>query len=636
MYNHLPSPVRYREDINGLRGYAIIAVMLFHFTLIGLPGGFAGVDVFFVISGYLMTSIVVSGYEGNNFSLIRFYMARARRILPALMVLVAVLFILGWFLLPTVYYQDLAHEGFYGLLFSSNIYYWREIGYFNPAAHEKWLLHTWSLAVEAQFYVLYPLFVALVWRWFWKSSRALFIGLFFIFIISFLINLMLSYKLPTAAFYLFPARSWELAAGGLVFFLARQVVLSEVFKSMAYWLGWALILTSFVILNEKLIWPGYLAMLPVSGTALIILANRPSCKLTNNSTAQWLGNISFSLYLWHWPMVVALYFLDMQTAWVWVASAFVLSVLIAQFSYSYVEVPTRRLMAAATLKLEFAMIGGFVILLILVSLILFKVNFSSRFDVTADIAAAEKNNWNKDVYACRFRFYSESHAGCVFKGDKFTTDFQIKPDVILIGDSHAQMIASALSHVAEKYDKNILTLTANGCSFQFNDLDQQKLCQPVNVLSKKIVEDYPKAQVVLNSAYYSDLFSSYDDFERSYVDTVCSYAANRDVYLIQPLPPMTVNVPKEVTRRILLGELFDDVKVAKDYYYEKADWIFKAQDKAGNTCGAKLLKVEPYLCDGYYCYGSRDNRPLYVDASHLSEFGNRLLLPMFKDIFDER
>ncbi|MBD3768468.1 MAG: acyltransferase, partial [Gammaproteobacteria bacterium] len=262
MHQHLPSPVSYREDINGLRAFAVIAVLLFHFTLIELPGGFAGVDVFFVISGYLMTAIVVGGHEKGNFSLLRFYMARARRILPALMVVIASLLALGWFWLPTPDYQALGSQSAYALSFLSNIHYWRSAGYFDAAAHEKWLLHTWSLAVEAQFYVLYPIFIALIWR-FWASIKAVTVSLLVLFVLSLLLNLIATHYKPVATFYLLPTRGWELVAGGLVFLLAKQGWVAAQIKTYGYWLGWLLMLASFALINDTLSWPGYWAVLPV-------------------------------------------------------------------------------------------------------------------------------------------------------------------------------------------------------------------------------------------------------------------------------------------------------------------------------------------------------------------------------------
>lgn len=302
---HLPSPVTYREDINGLRAWAVVAVLLFHFSLIGLPGGFIGVDIFFVISGYLMTAIVVSKLEKGSFSLLDFYMARVRRILPALLVVITTLLILGWFWLPTPDYQELGKQSAYSLAFLSNIGYWKSAGYFDSAAHEKWLLHTWSLAVEAQFYVIYPILVATLWK-LWPKIKILTVVLTALFVLSFTLNITLVHYKPTAAFYLLPTRGWELLAGGLVYLLSRQLVLSKPNTNVLYWLGWVLVFSSLVFITQHLAWPGHWAILPVLGTSFIMFANNQDCKLTNNAIAQWLGDRSYSLYLWHWPLVVAL------------------------------------------------------------------------------------------------------------------------------------------------------------------------------------------------------------------------------------------------------------------------------------------------------------------------------------------
>lgn len=203
---HSPATA-FRTDINGLRAWAVVAVMLFHFGVPGFAGGFVGVDVFFVISGFLMTQIIVKGLEGGRFSVWGFYLARARRILPALLVLCAVLLALGWFVLPAPDYRPLGMHVLTSVLFASNIQYWREAGYFDAASHDKWLLHTWSLSVEWQFYLVLPLLLWGVWRW-WpgrrNAARVLAAGL----VASLGLSVWLTAHKPEAAFFLLPTRAW--------------------------------------------------------------------------------------------------------------------------------------------------------------------------------------------------------------------------------------------------------------------------------------------------------------------------------------------------------------------------------------------------------------------------------------------
>ncbi|MBE0472416.1 MAG: acyltransferase, partial [Methyloprofundus sp.] len=437
---HLPSPVNYREDINGLRAWAVIAVILFHFQLPGLGAGFFGVDIFFVISGFLMTAIIVKGLERNNFSIWKFYMARARRILPALMVLIAVLLVLGWFWLPTPDYQTLGTQSAYSLGFLSNIHFWRSTGYFDAAAHEKWLLHTWSLAVEAQFYLLFPIFLILLWK-IKPQVKALFWGLGLVFIASLVLSIYAAGLQPAAAFYLLPTRGWELAAGGLAFLIGREVVALKRFLKPMLWSGFALWVIAFMVLDSSYAWPSGWALLPVLGTVLIILANQSQAKLTVNLLAQWLGNRSYSLYLWHWPLVVALYFASLQNDWLWVSGAIALSLILAHLSYHLVEVPTRNYLSLSGLRKEVLFIAVVLTLLIFASMLVIKNESSRNIPAVVNIAAFEATNRNDLAISCRYRAYNNAIPGCIF-GEKENVA------AILIGDSHSEAIASAMAEAA--------------------------------------------------------------------------------------------------------------------------------------------------------------------------------------------
>jgi peptidoglycan/LPS O-acetylase OafA/YrhL len=323
--------LKFRPDLNGLRAIAVLAVLAYHFGLSPLGGGFVGVDFFFVISGYLMTRIILGGIEQNTFSVAAFYLDRARRIVPALAVLVIVLLIFGAATLLPDELMRLAREGSRSVLFVSNIIFWRETNYFEPGIDQKWLLHSWSLSLEWQFYLIYPLALRLLARTLpriWLVA-VLAIGA----ALSFAGMILLGQFSSGAAFFLLPPRAWELLAGALIYFAAP---LSGLQARAAQIGGLALIACSIVLTSGEG-WPGASAAVPVCGTALVILAARTNSRLTGNKVFQWIGLASYSIYLWHWPIVVWLRRGGLETDWRWVAAGLALSFLLGWLSWRFVE-----------------------------------------------------------------------------------------------------------------------------------------------------------------------------------------------------------------------------------------------------------------------------------------------------------
>ena len=245
-------PADFRADVNGLRALAVSAVLLFHFNVPGFAGGFAGVDVFFVISGYLMTSIISRRLDDGNFSMGGFYRDRLLRIAPALVVLCGAMLAFGWFYLHWYEYRKLARHILASLGFVSNIVYFNESGYFDHSPFKRWLLHTWSLSVEFQFYVLYPVLCSLIVRWFgWRRVLPI---VAVIAALAFALSVYASPRYPSGAFYLLPTRAWELLAGALAFFLPAPV--SAVRARVLGYTGMLLIVASVMLISERTVWPG--------------------------------------------------------------------------------------------------------------------------------------------------------------------------------------------------------------------------------------------------------------------------------------------------------------------------------------------------------------------------------------------
>lgn len=363
----LPHP-KYRPDIDGLRALAVLGVLIFHAFPKFLRGGFIGVDVFFVISGFLISTIIYEGLERNEFSFREFYARRIRRIFPALIVVMLATFAAGWFLIFPDAYKQLGKHMIGGALFVSNFVLWKESGYFDAAAETKPLLHLWSLGIEEQYYMFFPLVIWLAWR----ARLNLITVVTLIAGISFALNIGRVYQDPNGAFYQPQYRFWELMLGALLAQItlhyprylamaehwiepwAAKVILrpnisfaqGSMIANLKSWVGFALIIAGYIILNQDVKFPGKAALLPTIGACLIIWAGPQAFvnrHVLSNRVALFLGKVSYPLYLWHWPILVYLRMLDENNHphTSEKLGALALSVLLAWLTYRYIEKPIR-------------------------------------------------------------------------------------------------------------------------------------------------------------------------------------------------------------------------------------------------------------------------------------------------------
>jgi peptidoglycan/LPS O-acetylase OafA/YrhL len=360
---------RYRPEIDGLRAIAVVAVVLFHMGF-GCTGGFVGVDVFFVISGFLITSLIWKDLVNGRFSIVGFWERRARRIVPAAVVVTVATMIAGWFFLLPSDFADLGRAVAAQAAFVANVFYWKDSGYFDGASSSKPLLHTWTLAVEEQFYLVIPLLLWALYRSKALRGRKSVVGILALgFVLSLAASLYGVVRSPTATFYLLPTRAWELLLGSLLaFFPVPPAKLSRRGRREALSvLGLVLILVPVFLYSSATPFPGLAALSPCLGAALVIWANgRAEGDVTTTvgtllslRPMVFIGLISYSFYLWHWPMMAFGNYLALTPMSVGVRVALMgFGFLCAVLSWKYVETPFRTKKWGATRKSMFACAGA--------------------------------------------------------------------------------------------------------------------------------------------------------------------------------------------------------------------------------------------------------------------------------------
>lgn len=644
----------FRRDINGLRALAVTAVVLFHFNIAGFSGGFAGVDIFFVISGFLMSGIIASGLQKGNFSTLAFYWSRAKRIVPALVVVSAALLILGWFYLAPGDYKMLGTHVRQSLFFLSNMTYLRESGYFDTASHSKWLLHTWSLSVEWQFYLVLPIFLAAVWKVF-PGKKAMTIAHLVALVGSLVACIVLTHTAQQKAFYLLPTRAWEMLLGGLCCLLLSNIKVSSTGRRLMEGGGLLLMVASVFMLDASNAWPGYLALIPTVGTVLVLAAKREGSLWSNNPITEWLGMRSYSLYLWHWPLVAGLFYFAQQDNETWIGGALLLALVLSELSYRLVEQPMRRGLQRMTLPR--AVTSLLVLFLIMGGSAQYVVRKNGvPVRMPAQIVQMEKEAQSGQDPRSKDCFFKG--APCVYGG----------PDVkaILIGDSHAQTLIGVARDALPGKEEGIYFQAAPGClpvqglngrEHDANDLDDpcikmkgqiQTTLQtemdhvPLIVINRTSMyplgyngidqTDKRKPQAYAKKPFDAPSAESLDEFAHLYIDSVCTLAKTRPVFVMRPLPEMRVEVTDAVSKGILLGHP-RDFTLSREDYKARNDFVWGIQDKAHEQCGVQILDPLPYLCDDKVCYGSRNGTPLYADDNHLNALGSHLLVPMFAKAF---
>jgi len=614
----------FRYDLNGLRAYAVIFVVLFHFNILGFSAGFLGVDIFFVISGYLMSKIIIEGLEESKFSFSQFYVARITRIFPALLFLVIIITILGYFLFIPEDLKSFAKDAKYSLSFLSNDLYYRQSNdYFSANPHDKALLHTWSLSVEWQFYILFPILIYTYFKI--VKTGKYFIGLLLtLFIVSLFFNIFLSNKNQMYAFFNLPARAWELIAGGLTFHACRNFIFSEKYKKWIEIFGFLLILISLIYFDKDTLWPSYFALLPVLGTMCIIIAQHQDSIFTKPKLIQSIGSASYSIYLWHWPFSFLLAYLFLEKTALVVSIAIALSVLCGWLSYRYIESSRRYL---SRLKPHYCYILFFTVL----SICIFIYGEISR-DGLIDRASASYINQNKKMEMPQI-----SNGWC-FYNIKDQHDLKVGEDglkchigstgsdaqnVLLFGDSFAGHNIPFWHYLGKDLNLNIHAISTNWCypslGNSFTGHQDSTAYQQCLINRKYLKQNLAQYDVLIFAGRWSDIakHNQLNDFEG-----LLRIAAQHNKKVVVMSEPYTfdANISLLYKRSVWLGRNFDLTAYIDNAKADEQKIVIKHLDTMVKRYPQTLLLTQQDLFKSDHM--ATKNTPYSLDGRHLSIAGS--------------
>lgn len=636
--------MQFRYDINGLRAIAVLAVVLFHFNPQWLPGGFAGVDVFFVISGFLMTSIIFSGVEKKTFNLFKFYNARANRIIPVLAAMSAVLLVFGWFYLIPSDYRDLGRQVEKSSLFISNLLFAKGGGYFDTAEHTKWLLHTWSLSVEWQFYIFFPILIVILKKYFsFTNLKRVVIGLF---LASFIYCIYATYKDSKTAYFLLTSRAWEMLLGGLAF-LYPWSLQSKIKQITIQSLGIVLIVASYFLMSKDTLWPGYMALIPVFGAYLIIVSNFQNNFIINNIVFNYVGKWSYSIYVWHWPLVVFGFYFAFENWWIY---GIPLSILLGFLSYQLIEKInfSRYLYWKELYKVK----PFYIFLVILVCGYIIKKTDGMEFRVSEKITTILNEVNNDFPQRCESVFASEKFETCII-GNKDN----IK--AIILGDSHADAIASSITSILNLSKDGVIYAARSGCPYILNARFNEDIsfCTKINEDRHQYLKQHKNTPIFIvnrylermegennidrdNSQiiYFSDKKSTkkekYLEFQDNFEKSICDISPISPVYIVSTIPEMGINIPPLMAKQMMILNKILDNSISYSQYQNRSSQMNKLLEDVAQKCNAKILAPSKILCQQGKCISEYKGRSIYRDGDHLSEYGNKLLTPMFEEVLN--
>lgn len=615
---------KYRPDIDGLRAVAVLGVVASHFQLPGLDGGFVGVDVFFVISGFLITGIIKTKIEDQSFTLAEFYSRRVRRILPALIFVLSVTMSAGWFFLLPGDYSDLAKSAIAASLGVGNLFFFLNTGYFDQVAELQLLLHTWSLGVEEQFYLAWPVFLILCYRMI-TTNVSQWMLLLLLSFAGFVAAVILTHYFSRAAFYLPPARAWELALGGAMAFAPK--LKPKPLAELGGLVGLMFIVGSYLVLDRLSTFPGLGALLPCLGAALIVW---PKVSRTVVSyTLGWgpivgIGLISYSLYLWHWPILS--YFKHFAHGRQPEASEAIallsLSLALSVLTWRFVEQPFRRTLRQPVQTIG---IGGLAVLICCIpaAIVIITNGVTSRLPAEARSVASLEVMWD---WSCDDETDVLGTSYCTF-GTSPWEEAEIR--VFLWGDSFAEHLAPLLESIAPEGTAILLyrecLAIANKMVWISGVYSSPSFCHGSHERALEYLSENSVHSIVLAGAWTSRIPSlNSDDYtERNYelfeiaVRRLLERINMQSVYFVSDLPTLPSGVSAQcfVETGLVRSACERVTGLSREEVADLRTSIDSSLGRATSS-GATVIYPTRSLCADFHCAIQLDGEFLYRDSGH--------------------
>ncbi|HEY3694523.1 acyltransferase family protein [Phenylobacterium sp.] len=631
----------YRADIDGLRAVAVLPVVLFHAGIPGLGGGFVGVDVFFVISGYLITSIIRDDLARDRFSILRFYERRVRRILPVLFGVLIVTTVAATALFLPEDFRNFGKSLLATALFGSNVQFWREADYFDAPALTKPLLHTWSLAVEEQFYILIPPALMLLSRW---RSQWLVLGVLGVSVAASLaVSVWAVDHAPRAAFYLLPARAWELLIGSLLAYGAFPKIKHQAAVELLGAAGLLAILASAALYTEATPFPGLAALPPTVGALLVLYSGEGRATAVSRLLAvqplRFVGLISYSLYMWHWPIIVlARYWNIRPITGLGAVGLVAASLFAAWLSWRYIERPFRAPQAARLPRPAlFARVAVAMVAAVACGAAIDKLKGAPARMSPAALAILERKQYNDPLRSCHMAFaHHMKLPDLCIRGAP-----GVEPSFLMVGDSHAGALAHGVFEAARLESVSGYQLSDAGYRpiAPILKRGEQKKYAYMNRMLVGLLDGHPELKTVVVVVYWrqamqdsyiapggapASLAGAFKALMRRYPE--------RQFVFVEPPPMSPLFGASSAARAAQYHRPFQPDIPRREFETMEAAYmpILQALDSEPN---GSVIDTTSALCDHRTCHGRVAGELAYRDDNHLSDAAALKLTPMLRSAF---